>query len=103
MTNVQKLDAVLSLILGENQRLDLGNDIFLLGDLDGSDKVYGWIKVNNSIYVETRNGYYSNVELEKEAIKYIFKLSEIFNRLKMNLYIIEDLDEYEINNLKFEL
>ena len=100
MTNREKLVKRLLTVIPLNHRLELGNDTFLTGYLDGSDKIYGWVNIDNTIYVETRDGICDMDIMEKADISYVFNSSSIYENIGKGVYECEELDEYELNNFK---
>lgn len=96
-TNLNKLIIALS-TLNNEERLSLDNDTFLTGFLDGSDKIYGWFKLDDNLYVESRDGEYPIEDMEKEDISYIFGLSGIYKKIINKEYNVDNLDEFEVKN-----
>jgi hypothetical protein len=103
MKNKEKLERALSKVISKNYKLELGEDTFLSGLFDGSDKVYGFINYNGNIIVKTRGGKIKVSELENGDIRYIFNQSLIYNKIVGNEYSMYKLDENELSNLKCEL
>ena len=84
--------------LSEGKGITLGNDVFLTGkELDGSDKVYGFVKVDGVINIITRQSRdgYPIEDMDKEDLKYIFKLSapNIANKIQEMKYEIVEANE----------
>jgi len=74
----------------KGQFISLGEDTFLTGYLDGSDKIYGFGKNDDGDYViVTRDGEQPFDVLTKNDLTYIFNLSHIFNKIKNFEYPIE--------------
>jgi len=76
-----------------NKGIYLGNDVFLIGELDGSDKVYGFIN-DGELKVITRecgSGYPIN-QMDIEDLDYLFG-SCISDRLSSKSYEIVEMDE----------
>lgn len=88
----KKLIKLLS-YLEDNQSLLLGDDTFLIGELDGSDKLYGFINEGGEIKVITRqcSDGYPISDMDKEDLNYIFKLSapNIAEKIKNKKYELE--------------
>ena len=97
MAKIAKLKKALN-FLQEGEGIYLENDIFLTGkELDGSDKVYGFIKTKDNLLVVTREASdgYPVVDMDKEDLNYIFNLSapNIFNKINNKEYEIVDSKE----------
>jgi hypothetical protein len=76
----------------DGQCISLGNDTFLTGLLDGSDKIYGFGREGNN-YIVIANGYtYSIDDLTKDDLRYIFAGSSIYAKIKSFDYMIYDID-----------
>lgn len=75
----------------EGQYVSLGDDTFLTGYLDGSEKIYGFGRLNGEIIVISRDGEENINYLSKEDLRYIFNLSSpnIFQKIKTYQYPIE--------------
>ncbi len=73
----------------EGQYVSLGKDTFLTGYLDGSEKIYGFGRLDGELVVISRGGEYRIEHLEDEDLEYIFKLSDIFKKIKTYQYPIE--------------
>jgi len=91
------LIALLSVTLNyllDNESIELGEDTFLCGKLlDGSDKVYGFVKKDGELLVITReatNGYPIS-DMDAVDLRYIFLLSNVGERLKVKFYPITSL------------
>lgn len=92
-TKKQKLIKILS-YLKDDQALQLGDDTFLCtGGLDGSDKIYGFIKEAGELKVFTRqcNEGYPIKDMDKDDLDYIFNLStpNIIVKIGLKKYPIE--------------
>ena len=73
----------------EGQYVSLGEDTFLTGYLDGSEKIYGFGRLDGKLVVISRDGEYRIEDLEDKDLEYIFKLSKIFDKIKTYQYSIE--------------
>ena len=73
----------------EGQYVSLGEDTFLTGYLDGSEKIYGFGRLDGNLVVISRDGEYRIEHLEDADLEYIFKLSDIFKKIKTYQYPIE--------------
>jgi hypothetical protein len=73
----------------EGQYVSLGDDTFLTGYLDGSDKIYGFGKLDGRLVVITRDGEYSIDNIGDDDLKFMFKFSNIFEKIKTYQYPIE--------------
>lgn len=73
----------------EGQYVSLGEDTFLTGYLDGSEKIYGFGRLDGKLVVISRDGKYRIEDLSDEDLEYIFKLSDIFKKIKTYQYPIE--------------
>jgi hypothetical protein len=74
--------------------IHLGEDVFLTGYLDGSDKLYGFYCEDNGLFVSERSGTYSINDIGKDELTYIFNLSapNIFKKICNKEYeIVETL------------
>lgn len=81
--------------LKDGQGISLGADAFLCGqDLDGSDKIEGFIKEGEEIKVISREcaGGYPLSDMTKDDLKYIFE-SDIPTKLENKLYQITEANE----------
>ena len=81
--------------LPEGQGIELGEDTFLTGMLDGSNKIYGFGKINGKIIVLNGScGGYPISDIDMEDLRYIFNYSapNIFNKIKEFKYRIYDID-----------
>jgi hypothetical protein len=83
--------------LTEGEALSLGEDTFLCGELDGSDKIYGFFREDGEIMVKTRQGSYPVMDMENAEINYIFNDSPfrektIFSKIENNDYQITDAE-----------
>ena len=95
-SRVQKLEEALS-YLENGKGIDLGNDVFLVGkELDGSDKCYGFGKVNDRVQIVTRasSDGYPVTDMDKEDLQYMFGLSNVFEKIKNKQY--EEVDYEDI-------
>ena len=72
--------------------IHLENDVFLTGYLDGSDKLYGFYREDNELYVSERSGTYPINDIGKDELTYIFNLSapNIFKKISNKEYEIID-------------
>lgn len=84
-------EALEAMNLKEGQAVDLGNDRFLTGYLDGSDKIYGFGKFGDDFYVKDSNSMdgYPIGDLERDDLKYI--MSDVLPKLS----------KYEINEFEY--
>jgi len=73
----------------EGQYVSLGDDTFLTGYLDGSEKIYGFGRLDGELVVISRDGEYRIEDLEDEDLEYMFELSHIFEKIKTFKYPIE--------------
>ena len=91
-TNMKRLTKLITALdyLKNNEQLELGNDTFLTGYLDGSEKIYGWLRYDGNLYVISRDGEYPIEQMGKEDIKYIFSLSNIYEKILLKKYEIVD-------------
>jgi hypothetical protein len=92
-TKKQKLIKLLS-YLKNDQSLQLGDDTFLCtGGLDGSDKIYGFVKEAGELKVISRqcSEGYPIADMDKDDLDYIFKLStpNIAEKIGLKKYEIE--------------
>jgi hypothetical protein len=78
--------------LPEGQAIQLDDDTFLTGFLDGSDKIYGFGKLDGEIRVLNGSGDYSIDDIDKKDLEYVFYLSNIFEKIKTYQYKIYDMD-----------
>lgn len=81
--------------LPEGQGIQLGNDTFLTGMLDGSDKIYGFGKIDGLIRVlNGSDDGYSIDDIDKEDLSYIFNYSSpnIYKKIVSSQYRITDID-----------
>jgi len=74
--------------LPNNYRLYLGNDVFLTGLLDGSDKIYGFIRLDGELFVDGGNQYPIQ-DMDADDLNYIFNQSEIFDNIIAKKYEID--------------
>lgn len=91
----KKLISALSYI-EEGKGIELGNDTFLCGkELDGSDKVYGFIRLDNVLQVITRQctDGYPIEDMDRGELSYIFKYSNIYTKILAREYEIVEKDE----------
>jgi hypothetical protein len=83
--------------LPEGQGINLLDDTFLTGMLDGSDKIYGFGKENGEIVVITGSSMFSYPvsDMDKEDLNYVFNLSSpnIFEKIKTAQYRIDDNED----------
>jgi hypothetical protein len=91
----KKLISALSYI--ENGKgIELGNDTFLCGiELDGSDKVYGFARVDNELIVITRQctDGYPIEDMDRNELTYMFKYSSIYTKILAREYGIVEKNE----------
>lgn len=74
------------------QFIELGDDTFLTGNLDGFDKIYGFGKLEDGeLVVITRDGEQPFDILTKDDLNYMFNLSSIFKKIKNYEYRIYDI------------
>jgi hypothetical protein len=92
-TNIQKLTGALK-NLKDGFGIHLGNDTFLCGDLDGSDKIYGFSKIDGELHVHSRQCLdgYPITQIDKRDIAYMFRLSEVFKNVSSGVYKHKPLD-----------
>ena len=74
--------------LPNNYRLYLGNDVFLTGLLDGSDKIYGFIRLDCELFVDGGNQYPIQ-DMDADDLNYIFNQSEMFDNIIAKKYEID--------------
>ena len=79
----------------EDKGISLEDDIFLVGELDGSDKIYGFIKVEDELLVVSRqvSDGYPVSDMDKGDLDYMFKLSSISKKIEKKKYGLVDSDE----------
>ncbi len=90
----KKLIKALS-FLPDGQGIDLGEDKFLTGMLDGSDKIYGFAREGNEyVVIGSSSTNYPIRDMDKEDLDYVFKFSvpNIYNKIKTASYRIEDIE-----------
>jgi hypothetical protein len=82
--------------LPNNQMIDLANDTFLTGYLDGSDKIYGFGRIDNEYMVITGDTPYPISDMDKEDLQYVFRLStpNIFANIKGACYQIINIEDF---------
>ena len=85
----KRLIKVLSFI-PEGQYVYLENDVFLTGYLDGSDKIYGFGRLNGE-FVVIGDSPYPIDNLTNDDLSFIFKSSEIYSNIKNARYRIKDI------------
>jgi hypothetical protein len=92
-TNIQKLTDALK-NLKDCFGVHLGNDTFLCGELDGSDKIYGFSNIDGDLHVHSRQclAGYPILQIDKADLIYIFRLSEVFNKISSGVYKQTRLD-----------
>jgi hypothetical protein len=92
-TNIQKLTGALK-NLREGFGIHLGNDTFLCGELDGSDKIYGFSRKGDTLHAHSRQCLdgYPITQLDKDDIAYMFRLSEVFEKISKGVYKQKTLD-----------
>ncbi len=81
--------------LPNDKALDLGDDTFLIGELDGSDKCYGFGRTGDELLVFTRSsmsGFPIN-DMDEDDLNYIMNLSGIYGKICAGEYNIVDFDE----------
>lgn len=78
----------------EGQYVSLGDDTFLTGLLDGSEKIYGFGRLNGELVVINSNSEYPIDGLTTGDLRYIFNLSSpnIYEKIKTYQYFIEHID-----------
>jgi hypothetical protein len=79
--------------LKEGEAISLDNDTFLTGLLDGSDKIYGFGRLNNLLVVLNGSSNYSIDYLTGDDLNYIFKHSLIYDNIVGRIYDIKNLEE----------
>lgn len=80
----------------DGKGVHLENDVFLCGDeLDGSDKIYGFKRIDGELMVESRScvGGYPIQDLTKQDLEYVFLLSEVGKNLVSRNYRSVPLSE----------
>lgn len=92
-TKKQKLVKLLS-YLKDDEAMQLGGDTFLCtGGLDGSDKIYGFLKEAGELKVFTRqcSEGYPISDMDKDDLDYIFNLStpNIAEKIGLKRYKVE--------------
>ena len=80
----------------EGQYVSLGDDTFLTGYCDGSEKIYGFGRLDGRLVVISRDGEESIDYLNKEDLQYIFRFSLIFKMEQPNLYLFKMLENFKI-------
>jgi len=79
-----------ALNLKEGYGVDLGNDRFLTGYLDGADKIYGFAKEDGEfVVIGSESSSYPIGELTKGDLRFIIET------------FIDGFDEYEIVKIKY--
>lgn len=97
MNKIEKQKRLLIGYLGHlkvGEGITLGDDTFLTGTFDGSDKLYGFIN-NGELQVVERSGEYPISELGKGELRYIFETStpSIAKRLADKFYLVVGEDD----------
>ena len=90
----KKLIKALS-FLPDGQGIELGEDTFLTGMLDGSDKIYGFGRNGDEyVVIQGSTTTYPIMDMDKEDLDYIFKFStpNIYKKIKTASYRIEDIE-----------
>ena len=93
----KKLIEALS-FLPDGQGIDFGDDTFLTGLFDGSDKIYGIGRDKDVYNVISRGGEYPINDMEDGDIEYIFanifkdRPYSIYEKIKSACYRIEDTE-----------
>lgn len=86
----KKLIKLIQQILPHENELNLNDDVFLIGLMDGSDKFYGFENVGGEIMAITRDSPdgYPITDMDQADVKYIFDAG-IFEKLSTGYYKIE--------------
>ena len=72
--------------------LDLADDTFLTRECDGSDKLYGFsLSEDDGFIVHERAGHYPIDDISQEDLKYIFKLSSVYENIKRQKYSVTSI------------
>ena len=79
--------------LNEGEGISLDNDTFLTGLLDGSEKIYGFARLDNLIVVLNGSSNYSIDYLTGNDLSYIFKHSLIYDNIVGRIYDIKKIEE----------
>lgn len=82
--------------LKEGEGIDLAEDTFLCtGGLDGSDKIYGFIRENDKLLVISRevSDGYPIEQMDKDDLDYMFNGSSISKKLEKGKYETVESDE----------
>lgn len=88
----KRLIKVLS-FLPEGQGIYLGNDVFLTGLLNGSDKIYGFAKINGEYMVVTSDTEYPINDMDDVDIKFVFHGNPcIYDKITTASYRIDDFE-----------
>ena len=90
---LNKVESALKKAIPEGKSLDLGEDVFLTGMLDGSDKIYGFRKIDGIILVVSRGGNsdgWGISSMDAEDADYICNCSPVLKNIKDNKYEIVD-------------
>lgn len=90
----KKLIKMLS-FLEDGKGIELGNDTFLVGECDGSDKIYGFFKSDNELFVVSRqcSDGYPIEQMDKEDLSYMFKLSSISKKIEERKYKVVNSED----------
>ena len=94
---ISQVDSALRKVIPEGKALDLEDDTFLTGMLDGSDKIYGFRKIDGEILVVSRGGDsygWGISSMDAEDADYICNTSapNILKKIKAKEYeIVEEL------------
>lgn len=76
----------------DGQAISLGEDTFLTGLLDGSDKIYGFGREGDNYIVIGSDGTYPIDNLTKDDLRYIFAGSSIYVKIRSFDYKIYDIN-----------
>ena len=95
VSRVKQLEKALA-YLENGKGIELGNDVFLVQNgLDGSDKCYGFGKVNGRIQIVTRecSDGYPVTDMDKADLQYMFFYSKVFEKIQNKKYDEVDYDD----------
>lgn len=88
-SKLKQIEIALNKAIPEGKSLSLGNDVFLTGELlDGSDKIYGFSKLDGKLFVVSRqcSDGYPLSELDSDDVDYM--MPSILKKIKEGKYEI---------------
>lgn len=87
-SKLKQIEIALNKAIPEGKSLYLGNDTFLTGELDGSDKIYGFSKLDGELFVVSRqcSDGYPLSELDSDDVDYM--MPSILKKIKEGKYEI---------------